>query len=945
MSVGVPRDEPASEGPEDRAESARLEAEVRRIRGRAAFASEASIALLSASLDLEQVIERLIRLAVPELGDGCVVFLADARGDLRMSVGKHREPAKDEVLQRFLAGFVPDPSKAMIYEVFRTAQTFYVAETPEDLLRAWGQSEAEVEELRSVEIRSVVIVPMVAHGRSVGVLTVGTTGDRPFAEDDVAAVSDLGEKAALAIDNANLYAGEHRARMRTELLQVLTTDLARALTSEEIADVITHHGLAVGADAAALWEVDPAGRRATFVRAVGDVAGWDEHASVPLDGDTTIEHVLSRNVPLFIDSAAEYEKAFRTPQQRIPAWNATLSSFAFLPLVVGEQRLGVLVFAFAGERPPGPDERALLLVAAGHAAQALYRAKLYEAERRSREEVGLLYDLLDAFNKAETVAEVFEPAIDAVHLGLGVTRSSILLFDDQGVMRFRAWRGLSDEYRRTVEGHTPWPHGTLDPYPVQVPDVRADPSLEAFLPLFAKEGISALAFIPLVHQRELMGKFMVYSDRPRQFTEDEIRLARLIASQIAYAVARKVSEAQAEEARRAAERANRLKDEFLAVVSHELRTPLSAIVGWSSILRDPQGTDAATMQKGLEVIDRNAKTQAKIIGDILDVSRIITGKLVIDQRTTSLVAVVGEALEAVRAPALAKGIELEFHHADEPYALVGDADRLRQVVWNLLSNAIKFTPRGGRVEARLRRDLGSIVLEVQDTGIGIGPDFLRHVFERFRQADSSTTRREGGLGLGLAIVRHLVELHGGQVRVESAGLGKGTTFSVVLPVRALQPTPAPEAEPVKAPGSFHTEGPRSPAVLNGVRVLVVDDEDDARELLREALGAYGAVVETAASATECIGLLGDFAPDVLVSDIGMPGEDGYKLIRRLREKTPPGELPAIALTAFARPEDEQRALEAGFQKHVAKPVEPATLARAVRDLARAARTESSRAGE
>ncbi|NUO53410.1 MAG: GAF domain-containing protein [Polyangiaceae bacterium] len=494
MSVGVPRDEPTSDGHDDRAESARLEAEVRRIRGRAAFASEASISLLSASLDLDQIIERLIRLAVPELGDGCVVYLADARGELRMPVGKHLDSAKDAVLHRFLSAFVPDPSKTMLYEVFRTAKTFYVAEITEDLLRTWGQTEDELVELRKLAMRSVVIVPMVAHGRSIGVLTVGTTGDRVFAKDDIAAVTDLGEKAGLAIDNANLYAGEHRARMRTELLQVLTTDLARALTSEEIADVITHHGLAVGADAAAIWEVDASGGWATFIQGIGDCAGWDRHASVTLEDDTTVAHVLSRNVPLFIDSPAEYEKAFRTPEQRIPAWGKSLTSFAFLPLVVGEQRLGALVFAFKGERPPGPDERALLLVAAGHAAQALYRARLYEAERRSREEVGLLYDLLDAFNKAETVAEVFEPAIDAVQLGLGVTRSSILLFDDQGVMRFRAWRGLSDEYRRAVEGHSPWPLGTIDPYPVQVPDVRADPSLQGFIPLFEKEGICACAF-------------------------------------------------------------------------------------------------------------------------------------------------------------------------------------------------------------------------------------------------------------------------------------------------------------------------------------------------------------------------------------------------------------------------------------------------------------------
>ncbi len=552
------------------------------------------------------------------------------------------------------------------------------------------------------------------------------------------------------------------------------------------------------------------------------------------------------------------------------------------------------------------------------------------------DERSVLYDLLDALNHAQQLEDVFEPALDAAAQTFDCDRSAILLCDDKGVMRFRAWRGLSEAYRAAVEGHSPWPRGEIDARTITVPQAQADESLADYRPLFRSEEIGALAFIPLVHQKELLGKLMVYARAPREFTGPQLRVGRLIASQIADAVARRIAVQQAENARAAAERANRMKDEFLAVVSHELRTPLAAIVGWSAILLDERNPpDAATQQRGLQVILRNAKAQARLVEDILDVSRIITGKLVIDQEIVSLVDVVGEALEAVRASAQAKDIELSFDHAEEAFALVGDADRLRQIVWNLLSNAIKFTPQAGRVKLRLKRKLGAVELSVTDSGTGIDADFLPHLFERFSQADTSTTRRKGGLGLGLAIVRHLVELHGGRVRADSSGAGKGSTFVVTLPVRALQPvrSTTPDLDVTETETATPSEDPRSLAVLDGLRVLVVDDENDARDLLSEALSSYGAVVETASSAEECLDILRRFGPDVLVSDIGMPGEDGYRLIRRVRTESPAPSVPAIALTAFARPEDVHRARAAGFQRHVAKPVEPRVLARAVRELA------------
>ena len=387
-----------------------------------------------------------------------------------------------------------------------------------------------------------------------------------------------------------------------------------------------------------------------------------------------------------------------------------------------------------------------------------------------------------------------------------------------------------------------------------------------------------------------------------------------------------------EVALRRAEETNRVKDEFLATVSHELRTPLTAILGWAAVIRQKKVDEQ--LLKATDAIHRNAVAQAKIIEDILDVSRIITGKLRLDAKRVDLVAIVSEALDTVRTSASAKSITLEFSPPDEPLLLVGDSERLRQIVWNLLSNAVKFTPVCGRVRVVLERDGSSIALAVADTGRGIEPEFLPYVFDRFQQADASTTRRHGGLGLGLAIVRHLVELHGGDVRVESAGTDQGSVFRVTLPVRAT----LPQAEPADAhaPATAPEATPHSERVdaLKGVRVLVVDDDRDARSLLHDVFTGVGASVETASSARAAFTAFRTFKPDLLVSDIGMPDEDGYSLIRRIRA-LPASEgstVPAIALSAYVRRDDQSKALRAGFTAHVGKPVDPADLVTAASNL-------------
>jgi signal transduction histidine kinase/CheY-like chemotaxis protein len=380
-------------------------------------------------------------------------------------------------------------------------------------------------------------------------------------------------------------------------------------------------------------------------------------------------------------------------------------------------------------------------------------------------------------------------------------------------------------------------------------------------------------------------------------------------------------------AREEAERLGRMKDEFLATLSHELRTPLNAILGWSQVLsRGP--LDEEDARQGLEAIERNARAQTQMIEDLLDMSRIISGKVRLDVQRLTLGDVASAAVQSVRPSADVKGVRLST--VIDPYAgpVAGDSSRLQQVVWNLLTNAIKFTPRGGQVQVVLERINSYVQLSVSDTGEGISAEFLPHVFERFRQADASTTRRHGGLGLGLNIVKQLVELHGGTVQATSAGKGRGATFSFKLPlaIAALNNGSDPK----------DGEHPRIAAIprhladlpdLSGITVLIVDDDADARTMVQRILGESRASVLAAASAAEALEILKRDRPTVLVSDIGMPGEDGYEFIRKVRALPPNtgGDTPAVALTAFARSEDRQRALRAGYQLHIAKPVEPLEL--------------------
>lgn len=383
-----------------------------------------------------------------------------------------------------------------------------------------------------------------------------------------------------------------------------------------------------------------------------------------------------------------------------------------------------------------------------------------------------------------------------------------------------------------------------------------------------------------------------------------------------------------------AEIANRMKDEFLATVSHELRTPLNAILGWTQMLKNGI-VSYEQLPKAIETIERNSRSQAQLVEDLLDVTRIVSGKLRLNIKPAELATVVETAIETVRPAAEAREIEIEKHFDTLPTLVSGDAERLQQVVWNLLSNAIKFTPKGGRVSVLLERAESAAQITVKDTGKGIESEFLPYVFDRFRQADGTTTRKHGGLGLGLAIVKHIVELHGGSIFAESEGIGKGATFIVRLPLRVLAES-VPEENGKTSIRNLNLARDADLSIdLHGLRIVVVDDEPDARELLQSLLTNYGAQVTTCRNAREAFETVRLEKPDLLVSDIGMPEEDGYSLISKIRllSESEGGRTPAIALTAFARIEDRIRALSQGFQMFVPKPVEPNELIAAIRSLA------------
>jgi PAS domain S-box-containing protein len=561
-------------------------------------------------------------------------------------------------------------------------------------------------------------------------------------------------------------------------------------------------------------------------------------------------------------------------------------------------------------------------------------------QKRAANRTARLQSLTAALSEALTPVQAASAVLTHGLSAVGAHAGSVALLNEQGgelelldAVGFPA--EMIEKWRRfPVSSEAPLAEVVRTAQMVLIESLQARESRYPHLSaLHAVNDSEALAAVPLIVEGRTIGAMGMTFREVQRFEEDDRAYMLAIARQCAQAIER-ARLYQAERRMRAeAEEANRTKDEFLATLSHELRTPLTAMLGWTRMLRMKE-LDAETSERALETVERNARVQAQLIEDLLDVSRIITGKLRLDVRPMELMPVIDAAIDAVRPAAAAKNIELQT--ALDPLAgpVSGDPNRLQQVVWNLLSNAVKFTARGGQVKVGLERADSHVEVVVSDTGQGIKPDFLPYVFDRFRQADGSTTRLHGGLGLGLAIVRHLIELHGGTVRAESPGEGQGATFKIQLPLLPVLNADFRLRNEDRSSEESATRNPHS-AILEGLRVLVVDDEEDARHLITTVLERQGAEVFAVGSAREALGALEREMPDVLISDIGMPEEDGFALIRQVRVRGPErgGGIPAAAVSAYVGEDNRQQALAAGFQLHVDKPVDPQELIEVVRSLA------------
>jgi PAS domain S-box-containing protein len=558
-------------------------------------------------------------------------------------------------------------------------------------------------------------------------------------------------------------------------------------------------------------------------------------------------------------------------------------------------------------------------------------------QRLSRQ-AALRADVSDILTSGEiTLRQSLQKCAEAIVTHLDASLARIwLLNDKEQTLDLQASAGI---YTRIHGAHTRVPVGKFkigliaeEKTPSLTNDLAND-SRVGDQEWARREGLVSFAGYPLLMGDRLIGVIAMFAKH--RLEPDMLNSLEAVADKVVQSVQRRWIEEQRaaflereQAARRLAEDASRLKDDFLAMISHELRAPLTAILGWAQMLRSG-ALDRASAERALMTIERNAKSQAHLVGDLLDASRIATGKLTLENRPVELMSIVEAAVDAVRPSVEAKSLRMQI--VLEPWVgpFNGDQERLRQVVWNLLSNAIKFTPQGGLIEVRLERLEGKALLIVSDTGQGIDPEYLPYVFDRFSQMDSTSKRRQGGLGLGLAIVKHIVELHGGAIYAYSRGEGQGSDFMITLPL-ATQIVEGEASELWAARPD--DEGTQTRAgKLGGVRVLVVDDEHDTREILSVMLTRYGAEIRTAGSAAEAMELFGQWRPDVLVSDIGMPVEDGYVLIKKIRALPPENgaDVPAIALTAYASAQDKRNALAAGFQRHLAKPVEPVALAKNV----------------
>jgi PAS domain S-box-containing protein len=910
---------------------------------RSAFLTHAT-GILGSSLDYDSTLATVARLAVPRLADMCAVDVVAEDGTIQRVALVHVDPRK-EAIARLLwrrDPFDPDATTGTP-RVLRTGESEFHPEVSDSLLAARARDPEQLRLFQAIGIKSAMIVPLVARGRSLGAMTfVCGDSDRRYREVDLVLVEGLARRAALAVDNARLYQeSERRRREAQELLQAagaLTEDLDLAA----VADRIVQRVLPLfRVHSAVLRLLQPEGSLVSVALA-GRSRELVEPGDVVPPGVGIVGRAISERRPVWTrdvlrDTRVVLTEAFR---RRLEAMGhrAVLAA----PLAVKGQIIGVLSLADGAARTFSESEVALLQGLADQAALAVRNVQLFAAEQAARaeaerggREATVVADLARRINASHDLDAILRSVAESARTLCRCAGVRIAILDaGRDVMVLRDSIGAAPLMnlgfaieRGEGIGGLAWDIGA----PVRSADVRRDARFTSeYLPIGEADGIVACMVAPIRIGVRVEGLIYVHDRGARPFTERDEAVLAALADHAAVAVRNAQFLGREQAAREEAEAANRAKDDFLAVLSHELRTPLSAMLGWTRMLRTGL-LDAEKVEHALESIERNTQLQAQLINDLLDVSRIIAGKLELERRAVDLGAVIEQAVGSVQPDADTKGIRVETILDGSPAPVEGDPVRLQQVVVNLLTNAVKFTPAGGRVDVRLERDGGSARITVRDTGQGIESDLLPHVFDRFRQGQNPS-RASGGLGLGLAIVRHLVELHRGTVRADSAGKGRGAAFTVELPVASDRRLPRRgRAFAARIPAGARDA---SEVRLDGVQALIVDDHADSLEVVRTALQCHGAEVTAAASVEEAAAVLTRAKIDVLVSDLNLPDADGYDLIRRLRamERGSGGRaMPAVALTAHASDQDRERALAAGFSAHVAKPVDPGELARVIAD--------------
>jgi signal transduction histidine kinase/CheY-like chemotaxis protein len=857
----------------------------------------------------------------------------------------------------------------------RLTRALAVARTPDEVAKVVVERGGDVLGAKSGELvqtggrlkfelgdRRTVAVPLAAGDRALG--EVGFRFETETLRDEVTGglLDTISQQAAQALDRAQSFEREVWLRSRLEMLSSIAAGLSRAATRAEVADVVVERGArTMGADTCILHLLVEDGSALELIAAHG----------VP---DVVVERVRhinagSRDALWEIVESGEHhwgeggpEAAAKFPAVAgVTASGERVRAFWIVPLVVEGRTLGALGMGYHEARTFHAEKRRFVETFVQHCAEALLRALRLDREMAARKAVEIAHEELARDHAARAlVAEVTAALSTSLEYTSTLANLAALLVpkladwasvdmvgEETGsaeplavahvdpASRERAW-----EMRRRYPADPSSPTGVPNVLRTGKSEIYTDVTDEMIVLSAVNEEHAQMAralklrsamIVPLVARGVTLGALTVaYAESDRRYTTADLALVEEIARHAAVSVDNARLYGAEQRARATADEANRLKDEFLATVSHELRTPLNAILGWSRMISTGL-VDEARRTRALETIDRNAVAMAQLIEDLLDVSRIISGKMRLEIETLDLTKVVEAAIDSIRPAALAKEIVIRSMLEPAPGPVLGDPNRMQQVVWNLLSNAVKFTPRGGRVEVLLRRVGSHAELCVSDTGAGIAAEFVPHVFDRFRQADGKITRAHGGLGLGLAITRQLVELHGGSVQATSEGVGHGAVFTVRLPVSAMRPVGS-ELNPRTSTGAH----PKVHVELRGLRLLAVDDDEDSRRLLQSVLETAGASVTLASSVDEAMEAFDREVPDVLLSDIGMPGKDGLELIRLVRARSPErgGKVPAAALTAYARGTDRTRVLSAGFLMHLPKPIEPDELVAVVASLAR-----------